>query len=121
VAKPTAYEKPAAAANPRAESWSAATGRVREAVAALLRQNRAFYAARGPAAVEERGKLQAAVEQFEKQRIAELEDAAANLDEPGRRQASEYLRQARRLAADLRAREFESAVDADVLLERYRL
>ena len=121
VAKPTAYEKPAAAANPRAESWSAATGRVREVVAALLRQNRAFYAARGPAAVEERGKLQAAVDQFEKQRVAELEDAAANLDEPGRRQASEYLRQLRRLTADLRAKEFESAVDADVLLERYRL
>jgi hypothetical protein len=71
--------------------------------------------------VEERSKLSAAIEQFEKERISEVEDAAAGLDEAGKRKAGDYVRQLRRMATDLRAKEFESAVDADVLAERYRL
>jgi hypothetical protein len=71
--------------------------------------------------VEERSKLAAAIDQFEKERISEVEDAAAALDEAGKRRAGEYVRQLRRMATDLRSREFEAAVDAGVLAERYRL
>jgi hypothetical protein len=71
--------------------------------------------------VEERSKLAAAIDQFEKERISEVEDAAAALDEAGTRRAGEYVRQLRRMATDLRATEFEGAVDAGVLAERYRL
>ena len=90
-------------------------------MAALLGANRAYFAARGPAAVEARGKLATAVDQFEKERIAEVEDAASGLDEASKKKAAEYVRQLRRLSADLRSKEFENSVDADLLAERYRL
>ena len=121
MAKPSSFQRPAEQVNPGIESWSGVVGKVHADLAALLRQNRAFFAARGPAAVEERSKLAAAIDQFEKERIAEVEDAAARLDEAGKRRAGEYVRQLRRMATDLRSREFEAAVDAGVLAERYRL
>ena len=121
MARPSTFQRPASQANPRFESWSGALAKVHAGLPALLRQNRAFFAARGPAAVEERGKLAAAIDQFEKERISEVEDAAAALDEAGKRIAGDYVRQLRRMAADLRAKEFEGAVDAGVLAERYRL
>jgi hypothetical protein len=121
MAKPSTFQRPAEQANPGIESWSGVVGKVHADLAALLRQNRAFFAARGPAAVEERSKLAAAIDQFEKERIAEVEDAAARLDEAGKRRAGEYVRQLRRMATDLRTKEFEAAVDAGVLAERYRL
>jgi hypothetical protein len=119
VSKPSSFEKPATAA--QGETWSAAVKKVHADLAALLKQNRAFFTARGPAAVEARGKLTAAVDQFEKERIPELEEAATGLDAAAKSKAAEYTRQLRRLAADLRGKEFEAAVDADVLAERYRL
>jgi hypothetical protein len=121
MAKPSTFQRPAEQASPRMESWSGAVGKVHAGLPALLRLNRAFFAARGPAAVEERSKLAAAIDQFEKERISEVEDAAAALDEAGKRRAGEYVRQLRRMATDLRATEFEGAVDAAVLAERYRL
>ena len=58
---------------------------------------------------------------FEKERIVEVEDAAAGLDDAPRRKAGEYVRALRRLAADLRTKEFEPAVDSAGLAERYHL
>ena len=75
----------------------------------------------GPAAIEARAKLGAALDQFEKERIADVEDAGAGFDDVARRKSAEYVRQLHRLAADLRSKEFESSVDADALAERYRL
>jgi len=121
LAKPTSLQRPAEAANPALESWRAATAKVHADLAALLQDNRAFFAARGPAAVEARNKLAAAADQFEKDRIPEIQDATIGMDDAARRKASEYMRELRRLAADLRTKEFESSVDADGLLERYRL
>jgi hypothetical protein len=121
AAKPTAYQRPAESANTSLESWRAATGKVHADLAALLADNRAFFAAKGPAAVEARAKLGAAVDQFEKERVADVEDAAAGLDDSARRKSAEYVRQLRHLATDLRSKEFETSVDADALLERYRL
>ena len=109
LAKPSAYQRAAEAANAPPDSWRSATAKVREDLATLLADNRAFYAARGPAAVEARNKLVAAVDQFEKERIAEVEDAGA---------AAQYVRRLRKLAADLRGKEFEPSVDADALLEQ---
>ena len=71
--------------------------------------------------MEERGKLYAAVDQFEKDRIPEVQDAAAELDDAARKKAAEYVRQLRRVAADLKSREFESSLSQDGLLERYRI
>ena len=120
-AKPTAFQRPAEPANASLESWRAATGKVHGDLASLLAANRAFFAAKGPAAIEARAKLAAVLDQFEKERIAEVEDAGAGLDDAARRKSAEYVRELRRLAADLRSKEFESSVDADSLAERYRL
>lgn len=126
LAKPSTVQKPDSqkqpeAASSQAESWRAMTARVHTDLAALLRQNQAFFSARGPQAVDERAKLFAAVEQLEKERLPEVQDAAAELNEPARRRASEYIRQLRRLANDLKSKEFESSLSQDGLLDRYRL
>jgi len=121
LAKPTSFQKPSEAPNSELESWRALTSRIHTHLAALLRQNQAFFAARGPRAMEERNKLSAAIDQFEKDRIREVEDAAAALNEPDRKKVGEYIRQLRRAIADLNNKEFESSVDHSALLERYRL
>ena len=71
--------------------------------------------------MEERNKLTAAVDQFEKDDIAQTEDSALTLPEASRRKGAEYIRQLRQAASALRTREFEPAVNTDTLLERYRL
>ena len=108
-----------AAANPQQESWLAVVAKVRADLAAMLLQNRAFFAAKGQAAVEERAKLNAAVDQFERDRIQEVQDTAAGLDDAGRRKASELVRAMRRAATELRTKEIEATLDADGLAERY--
>jgi hypothetical protein len=121
VAKPSSQPKTPDAASSEPDAWKAATARVRTDLEALLKQNRAFFAAKGTQAIEERGKLTAAVDQFEKDRIPEVEDAAITLDEAARKKAAEYVRQLRRLASDLKAKEFESAVDTSSLMDKYQL
>jgi len=121
TANPTVYQRPAEPPNAPLENWRAAAAKLRADLPALLADNRAFFAARGPAAVEARNKLAASVEHFEKDRIAEVDDAGAGLGDAARGKAAEYVRQARRLAADLRGRELEAPLDADALAERYRL
>jgi len=121
LAKATSFQKPSEPPNSELESWKALTSRVHTDLAALLRQNQAFFAARGPKAMEERNKLLAAIDQFEKDRIREVEDAAIALNEPDRKKVGEYIRQLRRVIADLNSKEFESSVDDSALLERYRL
>src|ERR1035437_10204309 len=76
--KPTTAPRSAGpAANPQQESWRAVVAKVHADLASILRQNRAFFAAKGQAAVEERAKLNAAVDQFERERIQEVQDTAA--------------------------------------------
>ena len=120
-AKPTSFQKPPETSASQPEGWRAATARVQSDLAALLRQNQAFFAARGAQAVEERTKLFAAIDQFEKERIPEVEDGAIELNESARRKAGEYVRQLRRLSADLRSKELESTLNVEGLSERYRL
>ena len=118
--KPTTAPRSAGpAANPQQESWRAVVAKVHADLASILRQNRAFFAAKGQSAVEEHAKLNAAVDQFERERIQEVQDTAAGLDEAGRRKASDLVRAMRRAAGELRTKELEAALDADALAERY--
>jgi Zinc carboxypeptidase len=118
--KPTAAPRAGgAAANPQQDSWRAVVAKVHADLAAMLVQNRAFFGAKGQAAVEERAKLNAAVDQFERDRIQEVQDTASGLDEAGRRKASELVRAMRRAGTELRTKEIEAGVDADGLAERY--
>jgi hypothetical protein len=124
LAKPTSLPKPPEQKVPDltsspSETWKAVTNRIHTDLAALLRQSQTFFGARGPQAIEERNKLSAAADQFERDRIQEVEDAAIELNDPARKKVGEYVRRLRRVATELRAKEFESTVDTDRLLERY--
>ena len=116
-AKPTTA--PRAVATSPQDGLRAVVAKVRADLTAMLLLNRAFFAAKGQAAIEERAKLNAAVDQFERDRIQEVQDTAAGLDEAGRRKASEMVRAMRRAATELRTKEIEATVDADGLAERY--
>jgi hypothetical protein len=116
-AKPTTA--PRAVGTPPQDGLRAVVAKVRADLAAMLLLNRAFFSAKGQAAVEERAKLNAAVDQFERERIQEVQDTAAGLDDAGRRKASELVRAMRRAAAELRTKEMEAALDADGLAERF--
>ena len=120
--KPTSFQKPADKSDAQQQDgWNGETSRVHSDLAALLKQNRAFFAAHGPQAVEERNKLTAAADQFEKERIPEVEAAALALDEHGRQKAGEYVRALHRASTDLRTKEFESSVDDAGFLEKYQI
>jgi hypothetical protein len=116
-AKPTVPARGAATAAP--DPVRALTARVRGDLAALIVQNRAFFAARGQTALDERAKLNAAVDAFEKDRIQEVQDTAAGLEGDGKRKASDLVRAMRRAASDLRTKEVEAGVDADAFAEKY--
>jgi hypothetical protein len=118
-AKPTAPPRAPDGASAMADPLRALTARVRGDLAALLTQNRAFFAARGQAALDERGKLNAAVDAFEKDRIQEVQDTGASLEGDAKRKAGDLVRAMRRAAADLRTKEVDVSVDADALAERY--
>jgi hypothetical protein len=118
IAKPT---RGSASGLPGCDDWCRAITKIHADLTSLLRQNQAFAAAKGAHAMEERNKLTAAVDQFEKEDIPQAEDAVLALPESSRRKGSEYVRQLRQAAAALRSREFEPALNTDALLERYRL
>ncbi len=121
VGKPSAFQRAAEAPSPQADVLRGMTAKIHSEVAGLLRQNQDFFSARGSKALEERAKLSAAVDQFEKDGLAEIDDAAISLNDDAKRKAREYSRQLRSLAEDLRSKEFEAALSSDALLERYRV
>src|SRR5258706_11308289 len=118
MAKPTSAARPAEQGS-TPEGWRAVTGRVHADLASLLSQNQAYFAARGPKAVEERDKLAAAADQFTKERLPEVEDAGGSLPDAAKAKVAEYIRQLRRAAEDLKTKENTGAGEA--LLERYRI
>jgi hypothetical protein len=109
------------AANPQTESWRGATSRVHADLSTIIRQNHAFFAAKGPQAIEERGKLFERVDEFEKERISEIQDVAGELEPGARKKATEYLRQLRHIASEARSREFDQSLTLETFLERYKL
>jgi hypothetical protein len=121
--KPSSFQEQAEPPNSQLQRWRALSLRVNNDLASLLRLNQAFYAARGQQAIDERAKLAAAVEQFERERIPEIADSATEAEQ-ARRQIVEYIRQLRRAVADLKAKEFEktSGVESlESLRREYRL
>jgi hypothetical protein len=105
---------------PKAASVEAAPDRwaaVKADLGNLLALNQAFFAARGPAAVEARAKLNAALDQFEKERIQEVQDTAAGMDEAERKKAGDLIKTMRKAASDLRTKE----ADPKDFAERYKI
>jgi len=122
LARPSALQTPTEPSpSSQPQAWVAAVSRVHADLAVLLKQNQTFFAARGPQAVNERSKLLAAVDQFERDRVREVEDAVLELNEPTRRKATAFIRQLRSLAEDLKSKEFENSMNSERLFELYRL
>jgi hypothetical protein len=76
-------------------------------LAGLLTQNRAFSAAKGEKAIEEKTKLNAAIDRFQRE----------TLPQP----SADYTRQLRTFSEDLRSKEFDIAATLTDLLEKYSL
>ena len=68
VAKPTSY-RAAETSNTQLDDWRRTTTKIHADLAALLRQNQAFAAAKGAKAMDERSKLTSAADQFDKEDI----------------------------------------------------
>src|SRR5579883_2713331 len=107
-------------ANPEAE-WKAQAQSLKNELAALLNQNRAYFTARGPQAAEEGRKLEAALDAFQRDRIPLLDDLRAQVaDESAARKEANYSLQLKKLAADLRTKDFSNTKMEDVL-DQYQL
>jgi hypothetical protein len=117
--KPTSLPKESA--DRQANAWAGTFSKVHADLASLLEQNHAFAAAKGAKAVDEKNKLNVAVDRFEKTDIADVEDKGAEMAEPAPRRAAEYAHRLRKAAEDLRTTEFDSAMTLDAVLEKYQL
>src|SRR5262249_8109386 len=119
-ARPSAPLKPAEArpgdANPHTESSRPATSRVHADLSTIIRQNHTFFAAKGPQAIDERSKLFERVDEFEKERISDVQDAAGDLDPAARKKATEYLRQLRHIASEAKAHECDQSLTLETFI-----
>jgi hypothetical protein len=114
-------EKAAAPAAPQASQWKTLTALMREEIASLLEANKAYYAAKGPKAMEEGRKLETALDTFQKNRVGALDSFREGLDDrAAARKVSEYAGQWRKLVEDLRTKDLSDKKAADVP-EDYRL
>jgi ribosomal 50S subunit-associated protein YjgA (DUF615 family) len=87
----------------------------------LLDLNRAYFTARGPLAAEPGKQLEAALDVFQRDRIPLLDDLRAQVEDAAMvRAEATWSAQLKRLAVDLRTKDF-SASRVDDLLEQYRL
>lgn len=86
---------------------SPAITKIHTELMALLAQNRTFSAAKGEKAIEEKTRLNAAIDRFQRE----------SLPQP----SADYTRQLRTFSEDLRTKEFETALTFSDLLEKYGL
>ena len=107
--------------NPQQAAWRREAEAVKTELTHLLDLNRAYFTARGPAAAEPGKQLESALDAFQRDRIPLLDDLRAQVeDAAGVRGEAAWSAQLKRLAADLRTRDF-SASTMDNLLDQYRL
>jgi len=104
VATPTVGPPVSATGSPDA---SPAVAKIHTELMALLDQNRTFSAAKGEKAIEEKTRLNAAIDRFQRE----------SLPQP----SADYTRQLRTFSEDLRTKEFETALTFSDLLEKYGL
>ena len=106
---------------PQQAAWRREAEAVKTESDALLDQNRAYFTARGPAAAEQGKELEAALDAFQRDRLPLLDDLRAQVEDAAaaRREAA-WSAQLRKLAVDLRTKDF-SATKLDDLLDQYKL
>jgi hypothetical protein len=107
-------------ASPEAQ-WKTQAESLKNALTALLNQNRAYFTARGPQAAEEGRKLEAMLDAFQRDRLPLLDDLRAQVtDEAIARKEATYSLNLKKLAADLRTKDFSNTKMED-LLDQYQL
>jgi zinc carboxypeptidase len=108
-------------ASPEGDTWRTTSAAIRADIDKLLDQNKEYFAARGSSAVESGKKLETALDQFQKDRIAALDDLRQSTDDRATaRKIVEYSAQLKRLASDLRSKDLSASKPADVR-EQYKL
>ena len=107
--------------NPQQSAWRREAESVKTDLGKLLDQNRAYFTARGPAAAEQGKTLESALDAFQRDRLPQLDDLRAQVEDAAvvRRYAA-YSAQLKKLAVDLRTKDF-SASKLEDLLEQYKL
>jgi len=107
--------------NPQQAAWKREAEAVKAELSKLLDQNRAYFTARGPAAAEPGRLLEAALDAFQRDRLPQLDDLRAQVEDAATaRRYAAYSAQLKKLAVDLRTKDF-SSTKLDDLLEQYKL
>jgi Zinc carboxypeptidase len=102
-------------------AWRREAEAAKTELTGLLDQNKAYFTARGPAAAGEGRKLEASLDAFLRDRLPQLDDLRAQVDDASTsRSDAAFAAQLRKLAADMRAKDLSSAKPED-LLEQYKL
>ena len=120
-AKPTSAAKSTEAGNRQPGPWVSTVSKIHADLEVLLQQNRAFSLAKGARAIEEKEKLSAAADRFQKGDISQVEEIAPSTPDPGPRKALEYARGLRRMTDDLRSNELETNMTVGGLIKKYGL
>ena len=107
--------------NPRQTAWRREAEAVKTELTRLLELNRAYFTARGPAAAEPGRQLETALDAFQRDRIPLLDDLRAQVEDAALvRAEAAWSAQLKRLATDLRSKDF-NATGLEDLLDQYRL
>jgi hypothetical protein len=107
--------------NPQQSAWRREAEAVKTELTRLAELNRTYFTARGPAAAEPGKQLEAALDAFQRDRIPLLDDLRAQVEDAAIvRAEATWSAQLKRLAADLRTKDF-SAIKLEDLLDQYKL
>jgi hypothetical protein len=107
--------------SPQQGAWRREAEAIKTELTHLAELNRAYFAARGPAAGEPGKQLEAALDAFQRDRIPLLDDLRAQVEDAAIvRAEAAWSAQLKRLAADLRSKDF-STTGLEDLLEQYKL
>jgi hypothetical protein len=107
--------------NPQQVAWRREAESVKTELTRLAELNRTYFTARGPAAAEPGKELEAALDAFQRDRIPLLDDLRAQVEDSAIvRAEAGWSAQLKRLAVDLRTKDF-SATKLEDLLDQYKL
>ncbi|HKE26493.1 MAG TPA: M14 family metallopeptidase [Bryobacteraceae bacterium] len=102
-------------------AWRREADAAKTQLTALLDRNRAYFTARGPAAVDQSKALEAALDAFQRDRVPALDDLRAQVEDAAASRAeAAWIAQLRKFAIDLRTKDF-SASKLEDLLDQYKL
>jgi hypothetical protein len=107
--------------NPQQSAWRREAESVKTEITRLAELNRTYFTARGPAAADPGKQLETALDAFQRDRIPLLDDLRAQVEDAAVvRAEAVWSAQLKRLAVDLRTKDF-SAAKVEDLLEQYKL